>query len=243
MKAPIDTGGNRTGMETSPELAKEMMEGARLSPVRTGFDLSAMDAIRSFYSRSAEPLGTMPAPPSVKGKAKAGMQKLKGKSPTVFIDLIGDRLAFERTGTRLYEALLVKFDASDVQPGGPTRDEILHIHDEELEHFGLLMDCLKTLGADPTAVTPSADADAVSSTGVLQLLSDPRSTLTECLHAIHMVELVDNDAWEMLATLADRLGHERMAEQFRRALAQENDHLRMVRSWLQNTIEGQVGIS
>ncbi len=243
MKSPIDVGGNRTGVEASPDMVKEMMEGVQLSPVETGFDLTAMEAIRSYYSRDAEPLGTMPAPPSVKGKMKSGMQKLKGKSPTVFLDLIADRLAFERTGTRLYEALLVKYDASDAQPGGPTRDEILHIHDEELEHFGLLMECMKTLGADPTAISPTADADAVASTGVMQLLSDPRSTLTECLHAIHMVELVDNDAWEMLASLADRLGHDSMAEQFRHALSQENDHLRMVRSWLQNTIEGQVGIS
>ncbi|MDX9740398.1 MAG: ferritin-like domain-containing protein [Gammaproteobacteria bacterium] len=243
MKSPLDVGGNRTGADASPELAKEMMEGATMSPVETGFDLTAMEAIRSLYSRGAEPFGTMPPPPSVKGKMKSGMQKLKGKSPAVFLDLIADRLAFERTGTRLYEALLVKYDASDAQPGGPTRDEILHIHDEELEHFGLLMECMKTLGADPTAISPTADADAVASTGVMQLLSDPRSTLTECLHAIHMVELVDNDAWEMLASLADRLGHDSMAEQFRHALSQENDHLRMVRSWLQNTIEGQVGIS
>lgn len=243
MKAPIDMGGNRTGVEISPDLAREMSEGVRGSAVQRGFDLAAMDAIRSSYSEQAEPLGTVPPPPSLKGKAKAGLQKMKGNSPAVFLDLLADRLAFERTGTRLYEALLVKYDAADVQPGGPTRDELVHIHQEELEHFGLLTDCIRILGADPTVVTPTADADGVASQGAMQVLADPRSTLTECLHVMHMLELVDNDAWEMLAGLADRLGHARMAEQFLIAYSQEQDHLRMVRGWLKNTIEGQAGVS
>lgn len=242
MKSPIDMGRNRTGAEMSPKAMKEMMEGARLSTPQPGFDLTAMEAIRSSYSRQSEPLGTMPPPVSVKGVAKAGMQMMKGNTPTVFLDLLADRLAFERTGTRLYEALLVKFDAADVHPGGPTREELLEIHDEELQHFGLLMECLKTMGADPTVVTPTADADGVASSGAMQVLNDPRSTLTECLHVIHMLELVDNDAWEMLSDLADKLGHTAMAEQFRTALGQEQDHLMHVRAWLRNTIEGQAGV-
>jgi hypothetical protein len=44
----------------------------------------------------------------VKGVAKTGMQKLTGKKPEVLIDKLGARLAFERTGTRLYDALLGK---------------------------------------------------------------------------------------------------------------------------------------
>lgn len=243
MKAPIDIGGNRTGGAVSPENLKATLEGARAATPQPGFDLTAMEAIRSSYSSQAEPLGTVPPPPSLKGKAKAGLEKMKGNAPTVFIDLLADRLAFERTGTRLYEALLVKYDAADVQPGGPTREELLHIHEEELEHFGLLMDCLKIMGADPTVVTPTADADGVASQGAMQVLADPRSTLTECLHVMHMLELVDNDAWETLAELADKLGHGKMAEQFRTAFAQEQDHLRMVRGWLKNTIEGQAGVA
>lgn len=243
MKSPIDTGPNRTGSELSPKDLKAMVEGARASTPRPGFDLVAMEAIRSSYSKNAEPLGTMPPPPSVKGKAKAGMQKMKGNTPTVFLDLLADRLAFERTGTRLYEALLVKFGAADVHAGGPTRDELLHIHDEELQHFGLLMDCIRTMGADPTVISPTADADAVASMGAMQVLNDPRSTLTECLHVIHMLELVDNDAWEMLAGLADKLGHSKMAEQFRTAYAQEQDHLLKVRTWLRHSIDGQAGVA
>ena len=36
---------------------------------------------------------------------KTALNKLVGVSPEVLIDKLGERLAFERTGTRLYDAL------------------------------------------------------------------------------------------------------------------------------------------
>lgn len=243
MKSPIDLGHNRTGADMSPRDMKATVEGARKGVPKAGFDLSAMEAIRASYSREAEPLGTVPPPASAKGMARTGMQKLKNRNPAVFIDLMADRLAFERTGARLYEALLTKYDAADVHAGGPTREEIEEIHSDEVEHFGLLVDCIRQMGADPTTVTPTADVDGVAAMGPLQVLTDPRSTLTECLHVIHMLELVDNDAWGMLADLADGLGQSEMAGKFRHALQQEQVHLERIRTWQKNTIHGQVGLS
>ena len=92
-------------------------------------------------------------------------------------------------------------------------------------------------------MTPSADVIAVASHGLVEAVSDPRVTLNESLKAILTAELVDNDSWLMLSDVAERLGHTEMAAEFRRALAEEEDHLARVRSWLNIAVEGEAGIS
>ena len=53
--------------------------------------------------------------------AGAALQALKGGPPTQFLDKLGERLAFERTGVRLYEALISKHEALGSFAGGPDR--------------------------------------------------------------------------------------------------------------------------
>jgi rubrerythrin len=160
----------------------------------------------------------------------------------VFLDLLGERLAFERTGTRIYEALMAKLEAADPHPAGPTRADLEEIRDEELEHFALLKQAIETLGADPTAMTPSADVIAVASHGLVEVVSDPRVTLTESLKAVLAAELVDNDSWLMLVDVAEGVGQDDLAQEFRRALAEEEDHLARVRTWLNEAVLGEAGI-
>src|SRR4029434_375002 len=84
----------------------------------------------------------------------------------IFLDKLGERIAFERTGTRLYGALITKHLASinagnDVlapAAAGETAAETLQrIRAEELEHFHMLCDAVTQLGGDPSAQTPCAD--------------------------------------------------------------------------------------
>ena len=91
---------------------------------------------------------------------------------------------------------------------------------------------MKSLGGDPTAVTPSADIAAVASMGIPQVIADPRTTLKQSLEAILVAELVDNDCWNLLAALAEKLGHDALADEFREALVEEQDHLMRVRGWV-----------
>jgi hypothetical protein len=37
-----------------------------------------------------------------------GLDILKGESPQILLDKLGERLAFERTGARLYDAFITK---------------------------------------------------------------------------------------------------------------------------------------
>ena len=226
------TGMNRTGIALSPIDSKELIEAAlNTTPSMEGSDETA-SAMRLDYASDSEPVGTVPPPASVKGAVGTVVKAVKGESMSVFMDKLGERLAFERTGTRLYEALVTKFKASKPLPGGPTLEDLLEIQADEHRHFDLLRETMKKLGGDPTAVTPSADVAAVASMGLPQVISDPRTTLKQGLEAILVAELVDNDGWLLLATLAERMGHKDLAEKFREALAQEQEHLVLVRSWV-----------
>lgn len=181
MEKPTDTGSNRTGIATSPIEAKRTIEASKLVTPDGSLDGQGMELERTTWARQADPIGTVPPPGTMKGMAKTLLEKLQGHKPTVFIDKIGERLAYERTGVRLYEALLAKFEAAHVHAGGPTRAELEAIRNDEYAHFVLCRDALLKLGADPTAMTPSADVVAVAGLGWIQVLGDPRTTLSQCM--------------------------------------------------------------
>src|SRR5690606_36135283 len=138
MTRPTDTGMNRTGIDAAPLQARELLEGLESTPSdRPPGDQLEIARIRQAYIRDAEVIGSVPPPASVKGLASTAKEMLKGNKPSVFIDKLGERLAFERSGVRLYDAVLTKFDALGSWNGGPTRGELEHIRDEELAHFKL----------------------------------------------------------------------------------------------------------
>lgn len=236
MKHSTDMGMNRTGIGMAPRLSADMVKG--LEGMRGGSDGGQeMAGLRTDYGKEAPALGSTPPPATLKGAVKTGVDMIKGTKPTVFMDKLGERLAFERTGTRLYEAMLAKFDSDSSWPGGPTRDQILLFHDQERSHFELVREAIESLGGDPTAMTPAADVVGVASEGVLKVVADPRSSLPESMEALLVAELVDHDGWEMLIRLSDYMGHKDLSTRFRSALAEEDEHLRLVREWLNKGLE------
>jgi rubrerythrin len=227
-----ELGLNRTGVSTSPHLTKEMIEGTAEFPPSSGGDEQQIALARGEYAREADPLGSVPPPLTPHGVVKVAGTALKGESPTQLIDKLGERLAFERTGTRLYEGIVSKLDALGTFAGGPTREELLEILMDEYKHFRMLQQVVERLGADPTVMTPSADLHATMSKGLLEVVVDPRTSLAECLEAALLAELADNDCWSALKELALQAGEDDLVERFAAAFAEENTHLSRVREWL-----------
>jgi len=226
-----EIGNNRTGIATSPELTAEMVESTEeFAPISRDV-AEELTSVRIAFARAAEPLGHLPPPLSLKGMAKTAAEALRGNAPAHFIDKVGERLAFERTGVRLYEGLLAKFDAHGGFPGGPERTEIEEVLAEEYEHFKLLEDALDKLGADPTVITPSADLHATISRGIMDAIADPRTTFAQGLEAALVAELADNASWQNLIELA-RTTDQALSESFTRALTEEQTHLSQVKLWL-----------
>lgn len=154
----------------------------------------------------------------------------------VFLDKLSERLAFERTGTRLYEALYNKCETLGEVTPGPTLEEIAHIGSEELDHFLMINNVITEIGGDPTVQSPCADVAGVASFGLMQILTDPRSSMAQCLQAMLIAELTDNDSWQLLIKLAENLGYDDLKTQFETALSHEEEHLQNVRQWLSECV-------
>jgi hypothetical protein len=100
---------------------------------------------------------------------------------------------------------------------------------------------MQKMGGDPTAQTPCADVTATASMGIVQVLTDPRTTLAQCLNAILSAELTDNAGWELLVQLAEDAGESELAGRFLGALGQEQEHLAIVKGWLTQLVTEGAG--
>jgi rubrerythrin len=257
---------NRTGAKVSPLGTAAMTDAADELTPAVPIDTAAAEAERLSYISESDTVGSIPPPASLKGVVKTGMAKLKGGHPSIFLDKVGERIAFERGGTRLYDALLVKYEAiaplgTEVVPAAadvlalvpegekamaPVSGEsplqtLLRIRNEELQHFHMLSACMEQLGGDPTAMTPCADVVATSTMGIMQVVTDPRTTFAQCLNAMLTAELADNAGWELLISLAEDAGETEIAGRFLGALSQEQEHLAVVKGWLTALVSQKAG--
>lgn len=242
MKHPATSGMNRTGLDMSPIDMRDLLEGARHAPPSSEGDETTLAHYRRRDLEEAEPIGTVPMPGTVKGAAKTGLQKLTGSQPEVLLDKLGGRLAFERTGTRLYDALLAKCAVRQDEAESLPLDMLRRFRDEEAEHFAIVWKAIKELGADPTAQTPEADVNGVASSGLLQVVTDPRTSVAQSIHAIHVAELADHDGWELLIKLTGDMGHSSLSAQFQQALLEEERHLALIRELMEKSALSEAGV-
>jgi bacterioferritin (cytochrome b1) len=236
MDNEVAVGMNRTGLDMAPLAKDEMIGYAEDQAARAPENDGAFAAVRMAYIEEAERVGSVPVPATMKGMASTAAAKITGKKPEVLIDKLGERLAFERTGTRLYEAMLLKCGAADAADNPIDAAQLAAIRDDEERHFHLLHGQIEKLGADPTAMTPCADVTGVQSLGLMQVISDPRTTVAQALNALLTAELADNASWELLIELAQQVGHKDMASEFTTALQDEQRHLDVVRGWLREAV-------
>lgn len=241
MKEQTQPGMNRTGVQMSPLETSDMTQAASRSmmPATPGDD-SALAALRAGYIEQSEAIGSVPIPGTIKGAITTGTTMLTGNQPQVLIDKLGERLAFERTGTRLYDALITKFETLQDGSTSMTLADLQKIRQDEVRHFATIVSAIESIGGDPTSQTPCADLAGVESMGLMQVVTDPRTTLAQCLHALLVAEMTDEVGWETLIVLAEDHGQGAMVTDFSLALTEEQVHLQQVRNWFEESILGGV---
>lgn len=244
MEKTVHMGTNRTGIDMSPLQSKAMISGAEAATA-TGGSEAELHELGKDYIRDAGVIGSVPLPGTLRGALKAMKDKLSGKHTEALLNKIGERLAFERSGVRVYECLIAKCEAvaaGGTLPGVVDLDMLRQFCIEEAQHFAMLRDVLDGLGADATAQTPDADVAGVASLGLMKVIQDPRTSVVQSLEALLTLELADNAAWELLQQLAREMTMDAIADQFHLAEEQEDRHLATVRQWYQAAVREEAGL-
>lgn len=239
MATSAKLGTNFTGVQMSPKDTKSLLEAVEQFPPTVPGDSKGIMLERVKRAEEADRIGSVPVPGSAKGMLKSTFDMALGKSPELLVDKLGERLAFERSGVRLYDAMIAKVKALSTAESDLIQ-VLQHIRDEEFEHMNMVAEAIETLGADPTAQTPCADVAGVKAMGVMQVLTDPRTNIAQGMGALLTIELEDNAAWELLIELAEAGGHPNIAKGFKKAKDQEDDHLVKIKTLIRRDLIGQI---
>lgn len=245
MDKTVHMGSNRTGIDMSPLQSKVMISGAAAATPAGGSE-TGLHEIDKVYMRDAPVIGSVPLPGTLRGAFEAMKDKLTGQHTEALLNKMGERLAFERSGVRLYECFIAKCEAAAATgtlPDAVDVDLLRQFCIEEAQHFALLRDVMAGLGADATAQTPDADVAAVASLGLMKVIQDPRTSVPQALEALLSVELIDNAGWELLVRLARQMTMDAIADQFHQAEEQEDRHLAAVRQWYEAAVMSEAGLA
>jgi rubrerythrin len=156
------------------------------------------------------------------------MNKLAEKNVGRLVDLLSERLAFERAGVKLYDAILERMRASGDPQIQRMLDQMQEHREDEKRHEEWLEEQIRALGGD--AHTPSEKSILVQaeSQGIEHVIQrDPR--LPHDFHALLVAELADNAGWDLLVQLADEVGDRDAKKEFKKRLHEEEEHLLFVR--------------
>jgi bacterioferritin (cytochrome b1) len=140
------------------------------------------------------------------------------------IDLLSERLEFERAGVKLYDTILEKIEgATDPNVSRLLPDMRKH-RDQEKEHEEWLEEQIRSLGGDANKKTEMAELTLRESKGIEEVVSQD-DQVTHLFHALLTAELVDNAGWELLIELADDADDREARREFKQRLHEEEDHL------------------
>jgi bacterioferritin (cytochrome b1) len=163
------------------------------------------------------------------------MDELATKNREKVIDLLTERLAFERSGVKLYDAIIRKMEQSPE----PAISEMLDQMREHRADEKGLEEQIRSLGGDAHAETELSRLVTRESVGIEDVVEhDPE--LPHLFHALLAAELVDNAGWDLLAAIADEANDKDARKAFKKRLHEEEEHLVFCRRAVEKLTEHAV---
>jgi bacterioferritin (cytochrome b1) len=156
------------------------------------------------------------------------MQELAKFDQAKVIDVLNERLVFERAGVKLYDRILEAIRASGDENVARMLQEMEGHRSEEKEHEEWLEAQIRGLGGNAHAETEKSRLVTRESKGIEEVVMSG-APLPHLLHALLAAELVDNAGWDLLVQLADEAGDREAKREFKRRLHEEEDHLLFIR--------------
>jgi bacterioferritin (cytochrome b1) len=160
------------------------------------------------------------------------MRKLADRHRDKVIDLLNERLVFERSGVKLYDKILSEMKQANDPLLHRMHPEMKKHRDQEKEHEEWLEDQIRNLGGDAHAQTEHSKLIVAESSGIEGVVlrgEGNGNALPHLFHALLTAELVDNAGWELLLELADRADDDDARRELRKRLHEEEDHLYLIR--------------
>jgi len=169
------------------------------------------------------------------------MQPIPDANRSKLIDVLNERLAFERAGVMLYDRILARMRESQDENIRRMLDEMEKHRNEEKEHEEWLEEQIRMLGGSAHTDTEHSVLVSRESQGIIDVvMNDPE--LPHLFHALLAAELVDNAGWDLLVQIADEAGDKASKREFKKRLHEEEDHLLFVRKAVEKfTIKDVLG--
>lgn len=168
------------------------------------------------------------------------MKKLAQKNPEKLVELLQERLTFERTSVKLYDRILAQMEASEDPQIHKMLDIMQGYRAEEAEHQAWLEEQIQALGGDVNGESEMSRLVAVEARGIEQIILREDVALQHLFHALMAAELVDNAGWDLLAALAEEADDDDALDCFALRQAEEEDHLDYLRQTMSRYAESQV---
>jgi rubrerythrin len=155
------------------------------------------------------------------------MRKLAETNVGRVIDLLNERLAFERTGVRLYDRMLLRMQLTEDGEIRRMIDRMRRYRDEEHEHEVWLEDQIRDLHGDDRMPTEKSVLVLAETQGIERVVQrDPR--LQHDFHALLTAELADTAGWDLLVRIAEDFGDREARREFKERHRQEQEHVLFV---------------
>src|SRR3954469_25195926 len=118
------------------------------------------------------------------------MEELATKNRDKVIDVLAERLTFERSGVKLYDRIIERMQASDQADIEKMVDQMVEHRDQEKEHEEWLEEQIRELGGDAHAVTEKARLTQAESEGIERVILGEDTPIPQLFHALLAAELV-----------------------------------------------------
>jgi rubrerythrin len=168
------------------------------------------------------------------------MDKLARNNPEKLIDLLSERLFFEREAVKLYDALMAKLVRSNDPEIHRTLWTLRAHRNEEKAHEEWLEAQILALGGDVMAVTDLVALARTEAVGIEAIVLDGDNEPVHLFHALLAAELADNAGWDLLVALADEAGDRDAKKQLKMRLHEEDDHVAFARRALASLTRSSV---
>ena len=169
------------------------------------------------------------------------MEQLAKKNAPFVLDVLNARLAFERTGVKLYDSVIEKIERSGDPRFSAIVEELREIRAEEREHAEWLEMQIRGLGGRPDENSDMARLETEEGRGIESVICDGHAKIIHLVHALLAAELADNAGWDVLVQLADEAGDSAAKVELGRRMAEEAKHLLFIREVVVRAVESEIG--